>query len=171
MLASLRGALGMDLVGDNQPYRMDGIDYTAPRHAIAAGLDYLELEVRQDLIADPTGEAGRELEPLVPDHLCAGAALQRSAPHHSWATQQPAAVNDPYLVGRVQPVDAHLVAQHGRSESGDSLDHAAHSAVTIEHPDLRRRDPVPLPLPADECRVDLLNRRPDHHRGADDEEL
>ena len=34
---------------------MDEIDYTAPRHAIARGLDYLELEVRQDLIADPAG--------------------------------------------------------------------------------------------------------------------
>jgi predicted N-formylglutamate amidohydrolase len=59
--------LGSDLVGDNQPYRMDGTDYTAPRHAIAAGLDYLELEVRQDLIADPAGqaEAAALLAPLL----------------------------------------------------------------------------------------------------------
>ena len=49
--------MGADLIGDNEPYRMDGTDYTVPRHAIANGLDYLELEVRQDLIADPAGQA------------------------------------------------------------------------------------------------------------------
>ena len=67
MLGALRVVLGSDLVGDNQPYRMDGTDYTAPRHAIAAGLDYLELEVRQDLIADPAGqaEAAALLAPLL----------------------------------------------------------------------------------------------------------
>ncbi|MEJ0065505.1 MAG: N-formylglutamate amidohydrolase [Caulobacteraceae bacterium] len=57
MLLALRQALGADLVGDNEPYRMDGTDYTVPRHAIAGGLDYLELEVRQDLIAEPAGQA------------------------------------------------------------------------------------------------------------------
>ena len=44
-------------VGDNEPYRMDDVDYTAPRHAIARGLEYLELEVRQDLLADAAGVA------------------------------------------------------------------------------------------------------------------
>ncbi|WP_236694507.1 N-formylglutamate amidohydrolase [Sphingomonas sp. Leaf343] len=44
-------------VGDNEPYRMDLIDYTVPRHAYPAGLPYAELEVRQDLIADDTGQA------------------------------------------------------------------------------------------------------------------
>jgi predicted N-formylglutamate amidohydrolase len=57
MLGALRASLGADLVGDNEPYRMDGTDYTVPRHAIAASLDYLELEVRQDLVADPAGQA------------------------------------------------------------------------------------------------------------------
>ena len=57
MLATLRAVLGPGLVGDNEPYRMDGTDYTAPRHAIAGGIDYLELEVRQDLIADAAGQA------------------------------------------------------------------------------------------------------------------
>lgn len=57
MLVRLREAFGPEVVGDNQPYRMDDIDYSIPRHAIARGLDYLELEVRQDLMADPTGEA------------------------------------------------------------------------------------------------------------------
>lgn len=42
-------------VGDNEPYRMDSIDHTIPRHAFAAGLPYVEFEVRQDLIADPAG--------------------------------------------------------------------------------------------------------------------
>ena len=45
------------VVGDNEPYAMDGIDYTAPRHAMGRGLDYLELEIRQDLIADEAGQA------------------------------------------------------------------------------------------------------------------
>ena len=57
MLSILRRELGEAMVGDNQPYAMDDIDYTAPRHAIANGLDYLELEVRQDLLADEAGQA------------------------------------------------------------------------------------------------------------------
>ena len=44
-------------IGDNEPYAMDGIDYSAPTHALARGLDYLELEMRQDLIADEAGQA------------------------------------------------------------------------------------------------------------------
>lgn len=57
MLTILRRELGEAAVGDNQPYAMDDIDYTAPRHAIANGLDYLEIEVRQDLLADEAGQA------------------------------------------------------------------------------------------------------------------
>jgi predicted N-formylglutamate amidohydrolase len=44
-------------VGDNAPYAMDEIDFTAPHHAQARGLQYLELETRQDLIADAAGHA------------------------------------------------------------------------------------------------------------------
>jgi predicted N-formylglutamate amidohydrolase len=44
-------------VGDNEPYAMDEVDYTAPLHATARGLEYLELETRQDLIADASGQA------------------------------------------------------------------------------------------------------------------
>jgi predicted N-formylglutamate amidohydrolase len=58
MLARLRAAFGEDLVGDNQPYSMDGTDFTVPHHAVARGLDYLELEVRQDIIGDAVGQAG-----------------------------------------------------------------------------------------------------------------
>ena len=43
-------------VGDNEPYAMDDIDYTAPLHAQRRGLEYLELETRQDLIADAAGQ-------------------------------------------------------------------------------------------------------------------
>lgn len=56
MLASLRREPGLT-VGDNEPYAMDGIDHTVPVHAIARGIDYLELEVRQDLIIDREGQA------------------------------------------------------------------------------------------------------------------
>jgi predicted N-formylglutamate amidohydrolase len=56
VLAALRARLG-DAVGDNEPYRMDETDNTVPLHADPRGLDYLELEVRQDLLADPAGQA------------------------------------------------------------------------------------------------------------------
>lgn len=45
------------VVGDNQPYRMDSTDYTVPRHAFAAGLLNVELEIRQNLIGDPAEQA------------------------------------------------------------------------------------------------------------------
>jgi predicted N-formylglutamate amidohydrolase len=41
-------------VGDNEPYAMDGTDYTAPVHRRGRGIDAVELEVRQDLLQDPT---------------------------------------------------------------------------------------------------------------------
>ena len=56
MLGRLR-AEGDLVVGDNEPYAMDGIDYTVPRHAFASGLPYVEIEVRQDLLADDAGIA------------------------------------------------------------------------------------------------------------------
>jgi predicted N-formylglutamate amidohydrolase len=55
VLADLRERHGPDVVGDNQPYRMDGTDFTIPHHAGGRGLDYVELEVRQDLLADAAG--------------------------------------------------------------------------------------------------------------------
>jgi len=55
VLAGLRGEMG-DEAGDNQPYAMDETDATVPLHADPRGLDYLELEVRQDLIADEAGQ-------------------------------------------------------------------------------------------------------------------
>ena len=55
LLALLR-AEGDLVVGDNEPYAMDGTDFTAPTHAWARGLDVLELEIRQDLLFDPEGQ-------------------------------------------------------------------------------------------------------------------
>jgi predicted N-formylglutamate amidohydrolase len=41
-------------VGDNEPYRMDQIDYTIPRHAYPAR-PYAEIEIRQDLLGSTEG--------------------------------------------------------------------------------------------------------------------
>ncbi|WP_334164803.1 N-formylglutamate amidohydrolase [Phenylobacterium sp.] len=57
MLRRLRADLPAAEVGDNQPYRMDGTDFTVPCHAHGRGMDYVELEVRQDLIAQEAGQA------------------------------------------------------------------------------------------------------------------
>jgi predicted N-formylglutamate amidohydrolase len=52
----LRAESGLT-VGDNEPYAMDAVDYTAPVHAQRRGLEYLELETRQDLLASAEGQA------------------------------------------------------------------------------------------------------------------
>lgn len=54
-----RDALGAQtalVVGDNVPYAMDATDYTIPFHAFPRGLRYAEIEVRQDLLADPAAQ-------------------------------------------------------------------------------------------------------------------
>lgn len=73
------------LVGDNEPYSLsDESDYTVPIHAERRGLDYVELEVRQDLIADAEGQAAwaERLGRLLPLALAAtgfgGGALSAS---------------------------------------------------------------------------------------------
>jgi len=55
VLDALR-AEGDLVVGDNEPYRMEGTDYTVPHHAAARGVEYVEIEVRQDLIAGAAGQ-------------------------------------------------------------------------------------------------------------------
>jgi predicted N-formylglutamate amidohydrolase len=72
MLTALRRQ-GDLTVGDNQPYAMNGLDYTIPRHAKGRGLDYLELEVRQDLIIEEAGQAmmASRLAPLIADTVLA----------------------------------------------------------------------------------------------------
>jgi predicted N-formylglutamate amidohydrolase len=45
------------IVGDNEPYALTGdSDYTIPVHAEGNGLPHVELEIRQDLVADATGQ-------------------------------------------------------------------------------------------------------------------
>ena len=56
MLALLQAEFGEE-AGDNRPYALDAKDNTVPLHADPRRLDYLELEVRQDLIATPAGQA------------------------------------------------------------------------------------------------------------------
>jgi predicted N-formylglutamate amidohydrolase len=56
-LAALLRAEGGLVVGENAPYRLtDETDYGVPVHAEARGLDYLEIEIRQDLIAAEAGQ-------------------------------------------------------------------------------------------------------------------
>jgi predicted N-formylglutamate amidohydrolase len=57
MLELLRAEAGL-VVGENEPYAVsDASDYTVPVHAEPHHIPHLELEVRQDLIADEAGEA------------------------------------------------------------------------------------------------------------------
>jgi len=45
-------------VGDNQPYDLDPKeDYSVPKHAIERGLRHIQVEFRQDLVADAAGQA------------------------------------------------------------------------------------------------------------------
>jgi len=55
-LAVLRKVDGI-IVGDNEPYDMNiHEDYSTPEHALSHGLDYLQVEFRQDLVATPAGQ-------------------------------------------------------------------------------------------------------------------
>ena len=56
LLAALRAEPGLE-VGDNQPYAVgDTTDFAIPVHGEQRGLLHVELEIRQDLIADATGQ-------------------------------------------------------------------------------------------------------------------
>ena len=53
----LREEAGL-VVGENDPYQVsDETDYGVPVHAERGGLDYIEIEIRQDLIQDEAGQA------------------------------------------------------------------------------------------------------------------
>jgi len=72
-LAAALRAEGFE-VGENEPYRLsDESDYTVPVHAEARLLPYVELEVRQDLIADLAGQMAwaERLGRLLPAALAA----------------------------------------------------------------------------------------------------
>ena len=60
------------VVGENAPYRVsDESDYGVPVHAEGNGLDYLEIEIRQDLIAHEAGQVewAERLARLLPEAL------------------------------------------------------------------------------------------------------
>jgi predicted N-formylglutamate amidohydrolase len=47
------------VVGDNAPYALgDHTDYSVPTHGHRRGLAHVEIEIRQDLIAEPEGQVG-----------------------------------------------------------------------------------------------------------------
>jgi predicted N-formylglutamate amidohydrolase len=55
-LASLRKANGI-VIGDNEPYDINpNEDYSTPEHALSRGLDYLQVEFRQDIVATKSGQ-------------------------------------------------------------------------------------------------------------------
>ena len=71
LLAALRVEPGL-VVGDNEPYAIsDGSDYAIPVHGEQRGLLHVELEIRQDLIADAHGqdEWAERLARLLPSVL------------------------------------------------------------------------------------------------------
>jgi predicted N-formylglutamate amidohydrolase len=46
------------VIADNEPYFVsDETDYTIPHHAEARSLLHVEIEIRQDLVADEAGQA------------------------------------------------------------------------------------------------------------------
>lgn len=57
-LAALLQSEGGLTVAENQPYQVsDETDYGVPVHAEGGGLDYVEIEIRQDLITCDAGQA------------------------------------------------------------------------------------------------------------------
>jgi predicted N-formylglutamate amidohydrolase len=57
-LLDLLRAEGDIVVGENEPYRVtDLTDYTVPVHGERRGLPHVEIEIRQDLITEPAGQA------------------------------------------------------------------------------------------------------------------
>jgi predicted N-formylglutamate amidohydrolase len=58
ILLDLLRAEGDIEVGENDPYSVgDGTDYTVPVHGERRGIPHVEIEIRQDLIADGEGQA------------------------------------------------------------------------------------------------------------------
>ena len=56
LLATLRQDAGI-VVGDNEPYDLDPkVDYSIPQHALRRGLQHLQVEFRNDIIADRTAQ-------------------------------------------------------------------------------------------------------------------
>lgn len=58
------------VVGDNEPYAVgDLTDYSIPVHGEKRGLPHVEIEIRQDLIAEATGQGSwaQRLARLLPE--------------------------------------------------------------------------------------------------------
>jgi predicted N-formylglutamate amidohydrolase len=69
ILAGLLRAEGGLMIGENEPYAVSDLtDYTVPVHGERRGLPHVEIEIRQDLLADPAGQAAwaRRLARLLP---------------------------------------------------------------------------------------------------------
>ena len=57
VLDNLRREPGL-IIADNEPYFVsDATDYSIPQHAEARGLLHVEIEIRQDLVSDDSGQA------------------------------------------------------------------------------------------------------------------
>ena len=57
VLHDLLAAEGDLEVGDNEPYQLsDATDYTVPVHGEQRGIAHIEIEIRQDLVADAAGQ-------------------------------------------------------------------------------------------------------------------
>lgn len=91
LLAALRSEPGL-VVGDNEPYAVsDATDYAIPVHGERRGLLHVELEIRQDLIADERGQAewavrlARLLPPILHD-----LTTQPATPDTTVGTARPA---------------------------------------------------------------------------------
>ncbi len=81
VMALLKGERAI-AVGDNEPYSVtDDSDYTIPVHGERRGLHHVAIEIRQDLIADDTGQRMwasllARLLPLAYEDLLAGEAVR-----------------------------------------------------------------------------------------------
>ncbi|MEM8948995.1 MAG: N-formylglutamate amidohydrolase [Pseudomonadota bacterium] len=74
LVGSVLRAEGGFSITDNEPYALDwSRDYTVPEHGERRGIPSLEIEIRQDLISEPDGQAS------MADRLAP--ALERSARH------------------------------------------------------------------------------------------
>ncbi|MEJ0006743.1 MAG: N-formylglutamate amidohydrolase [Steroidobacteraceae bacterium] len=57
VLEMLRREMNL-IIGDNEPYFVsDETDFSIPRHGEARGLPHVEIEIRQDLISDDSGQS------------------------------------------------------------------------------------------------------------------
>ncbi|MGI9489867.1 MAG: N-formylglutamate amidohydrolase [Geminicoccaceae bacterium] len=74
LVGSVLRAEGDLSIADNEPYALDwNRDYTVPEHGERRGIPSLEIEIRQDLITEPEGQA------IIAERLAS--ALERSAAH------------------------------------------------------------------------------------------